>query len=320
MQREISNKVFLGNTVSPLDDIGRSSAINRTVSNYNDSKEKVKKVRELISTGRYDKDIAKYIPNLLELRFQGMLEDLDTRQKVAHSSYTDMEELDFQILLTDNYIINPNSIYICFPFKIKKTNQNLDIDTDLITVNNFFAHFVEEISITKYGSDKELIPTFCPYEIYPYSDSMLKHLPAETLKTIEKTFLYSKTPVYYTDVNIDRRNHNGNGLATTGLNTAQITTLKKKFANDLNIDDRITKFQNIIKNEHVYRIPLRYFTDLGKINFPTKIDYRIKLYLETEMKKLFQSKKVQASGTAISAQDAKITFIKWPLFSTSRYC
>ena len=43
MQREISNKVFLRNTVSPLDDIGRSSAINRTASSYNDANEKVKK-------------------------------------------------------------------------------------------------------------------------------------------------------------------------------------------------------------------------------------------------------------------------------------
>ena len=143
----------------------------------------------------------------------------------------------------------------------------------MITVNIFFAHFVKEISITKYGSDKELIPTFSPYKIYQYSDSMLKHLPAETLKTIEKTFLYSKTPVYYTDVNIDRRNHNGDGLATTGPTAAHMTTLEKNFAKDLNINDRITKFQNIIKNEHAYRIPLRYFTDLGKINFPIKINY-----------------------------------------------
>ena len=48
----------------------------RTPSNYNDVKEKVKKIRELISKGRYDKDIAKYIPSLLELTFQGMLEDI----------------------------------------------------------------------------------------------------------------------------------------------------------------------------------------------------------------------------------------------------
>ena len=66
-------------------------------------KKKFKKIRELVSTGRYDEDIAKYVPNLLEPKFQGMLEDIDTREKVVHSSYTDMEQLDFQILLTDSY-------------------------------------------------------------------------------------------------------------------------------------------------------------------------------------------------------------------------
>ena len=42
MQREIREKVFSWNTVSPYDDAGRSSAIGRTASNY-DAKEKVKK-------------------------------------------------------------------------------------------------------------------------------------------------------------------------------------------------------------------------------------------------------------------------------------
>ena len=135
-----------------------------------------------------------------------MLQDIDTREKVVHPSYTDMEQFDLQILLTDNYYINPNSIHICFVMKIKiKTNQNLDIDADLITVNNFFAHFVKEISVTKYGSNKELIPTFSPYDTYQYSDAMLKHLPKDTLKTFKKSDLYSKQPVYYKDVTIDRR-------------------------------------------------------------------------------------------------------------------
>ena len=108
----------MSNTVSPYDDAGRSSAMDRTASNYNDAKEKVQKIRELIKTGRYDKDIAKYIPGLPELKFQGILEDIDKREKPAHHSNTDMEQLDFQILLTDNYYINPNSIHICFPMKI----------------------------------------------------------------------------------------------------------------------------------------------------------------------------------------------------------
>ena len=83
------------------------------------------------------------------------------------------------------------------------------------------------ISVTKYGSDKELIPTFSPYETYQYSNAMLKHLSKDALKTIEKTHLYSKQPVYYNDVTIDRRIHNGDGIATTDMNATQIATTKK---------------------------------------------------------------------------------------------
>ena len=58
------------------------------------------------------------------MKFQGMLEYIDTREKVAHSSYKEMEELDFQLLLTDNYYVNPNSIHLFFPMKIKKPLMN----------------------------------------------------------------------------------------------------------------------------------------------------------------------------------------------------
>ena len=75
--------------------------------------------------GKYDADLAKYIPGLLELAFQGMLDDIDTREKVAHHSYKDVEQLDFQLLLTENYYVNPNSIHICFPIKIKKKQTML---------------------------------------------------------------------------------------------------------------------------------------------------------------------------------------------------
>ena len=76
MQREISNKVALGHTLNPYEDARKSTAIDRTASNYNDAKEKVQKIRDLISTGRYDKDFAKYLPGLLELAFQGLLKDI----------------------------------------------------------------------------------------------------------------------------------------------------------------------------------------------------------------------------------------------------
>ena len=116
---------------------------------------------------------------------------------------------------------------------------------------------------------------------------MLKHLPKDTFKKLEKKLLHSNTGIYYNDVEIDRRIHNSYGITTRGLNATQIAILKANYAKDLNIDHRISKFKEMLKNEHVYGVPRRYFTVLGKINFPTKIDYRIKLHLETEMKKIF---------------------------------
>ena len=189
MQREISDRLFLGETLNPYENVRRSTA---TASNYNDAKEKVQKIRDLIEIRKYDANLAKYIPRMLELAFQGMLEDIDTK-----------EDID-TILLTENYYVNPEGIHICFPIKIKKKhNSAADIDDDMITVNNFFAHWVKQISITKYGSDKELPPTFTPWEICQYSDGMLKHLPSDALKTVAKTLLYDKTAVFYADAGLD---------------------------------------------------------------------------------------------------------------------
>ena len=227
-----------------------------------------------------------------------------------------MEQLDFQILLTENYYVNPNGTHICFPIKIKKgTNKASNIDADLITVNNFFTYWVKEVSITKYGSGKELPPTFSPYEVYQYADSMLKHLPKDALKTIEKTHLYSKKPVYYNEVSMGRRNHNRAGLTTTRLTNAQITTLKANYAKDLNIDDRITRFSKQLQNEPVYKIPLRYFSDIGKINFPKKFAYRIKLFLVSDMKKLFESKKSSSCRVSYFSTRCSNYFYKSTLYS-----
>ena len=94
----------------------------------------------------------------------------------------------------------------------------------------------------------------------------------------------------------------------------EIATAKKLHAKGLNIDERISLFKNQLKNEFVYRISLRYFSDIGKINFPTKIYYRIKLFLETNMEKLFESRKSLAANTAIPSVDAEIIFTKAPFF------
>ena len=113
--------------------------------------------------------------------------------------------------------------------KKKATEDDTDIDTELITVYNFFAHLIEEFNVTKNGKDRQLIQTFSPYETYQYSDGMLKQLSEKSLKKLRKTLLYSNKPVVYNKNTID----SGTCNSTT---PADVT--------DDNLDKRITLFQN----------------------------------------------------------------------------
>ena len=139
---------------------------------------------------------------------------------------------------------------------------------------------------------------------------MLKNLPEDRLETMPKHLLYSKEKVYYASTGYDRRNFNG----TVPTGTTALTTAKKaSHAKDINIDKRIGILGDQLQSEFIYRVPLRHFSDIGKINFPTKINYRIKLFLETNMNKLFESKKFITGTVKLPPDtDAGILFTKAP--------
>ena len=83
----------------------------------------------------------------------------------------------------------------------KKSNNSSDIEKDLITVNNFFAHWIKEISITRYCSNK-------------------KHC-------------YSvKNQSFFAKASYERRNHNSKDLTYTGLDATQTAEKKKLHATD----------------------------------------------------------------------------------------
>ena len=56
---------------------------------------------------------------------------------------------------------------------------------------------------------------------------MLKHLPEDSLKSLEKAHLYSKLPIYFACTLYDRRNHNSANVVLTGLTTAKQTEGKQ---------------------------------------------------------------------------------------------
>ena len=119
---------------------------------------------------------------------------------------------------------------------------------------------------------------------------------------IEKYLLYSKKTVIIPS-NEDRRSHNNDNEA---------------FRTDDKVEDKEDKFLTQIDSKYVYRIPLKYLCNLGKINFPTKINLKICWTLETNMKQLFESKKKR--WLLLVHQTHKFFLLEHLIYNMSRSC
>ena len=101
--------------------------------------------------------------------------------------------IEFNVQLTANDYTNFQNGHLCFPRKIKPAaDSNNDIAAGIITINNFFAHWIREIVVKRYGDDIAISPLTNTVDIYRYSQEILKDLPENALKTIENDLLYSK--------------------------------------------------------------------------------------------------------------------------------
>ena len=86
---------------------------------------------------------------------------------------------------------------MCLPLRFtKKSNKNLQMDGQMITVNNFFGHWFTDIDITRYPDDMRILPTNNSVDIYQYSNAQMKYLPEISVKNLLKTMLYSNKRVY----------------------------------------------------------------------------------------------------------------------------
>lgn len=84
-------------------------------------------------------------------------------------------------------------------------------------------------------------------------------MPADSLKTIEKTF-YSKNKAQY-PAGEERR------LTMNNENDADVRP-------DGNINERIQRCVNLIRQEKTYRVLLRYFCNIEKVIYPEKFDVK----------------------------------------------
>ena len=58
MQREMTDDVKIADSIIPFQSVGKSPAVDKTVSNFDNANWKVRKIRRPIEQGIYDADIA----------------------------------------------------------------------------------------------------------------------------------------------------------------------------------------------------------------------------------------------------------------------
>ena len=115
--------------------------------------------------------------------------NLNKKKAYVNDTYKGHRVAGFNIELTNNQYINFHNVHLIFPMKIKKgTNKASNLDSTVMTVNNFFAHWIKEIDIKWYSDEIPILLLINRVDIYRYSDPMLKFEEDDALKTYQHYF------------------------------------------------------------------------------------------------------------------------------------
>ena len=137
MQKGISNKIQLGDSLNPFDDYAGISSVNDD-GTLEDLIGKVDKARSFLSTGKADGNLARCFPNILPVTRQAQISGAVPRKAYASVTCSDKKQLEFILELNANTYSNFSSTEICLPLRFtKKTNKNLQLNGQMIMVNNF---------------------------------------------------------------------------------------------------------------------------------------------------------------------------------------
>ena len=174
MQRPISNKIQLRDTLNHLKDYGGVLSINDE-RNLENLFEKVDKVGKFWKTGKADGDLVWYLPNILSVTRQNQIAGEVSRKAFASVTYSDKKVLEFVLELTANTYSNYSTMEFVLSIQFtKKTDKTAQIDGDTITVNNFLGHWFTDIDIKRYPDETRILATNNSVDIYQYSNAQLK--------------------------------------------------------------------------------------------------------------------------------------------------
>ena len=111
MQRDIPNKIQLGENLIPLKDVSGVSAIDNS-SNLKDVFGKVDKLGNLWDKGKADASLIRYIPSLPDISRQDQIYNITPKKAYASNTFVDKKTLEFNVILAANTYTNYSTMCI----------------------------------------------------------------------------------------------------------------------------------------------------------------------------------------------------------------
>ena len=194
-------------SLNPLKDMAKVDEVNY-LADFDNFYSKMDDFDKFFKTGKVSYNMLRYIPGLEKVDYQGQLHQTETKRKYADDIYKNKKVIELNIHLMKGHYTSFQNVHLCFPLKFKLAADNgNNTAAGLIKVNNFFAQWIKEIHIKRYGDDIPILVLTNTVDIYRYSDEILKHVPKDTLKTIQNDLLYSKKKIVIPGNNADRCAH-----------------------------------------------------------------------------------------------------------------
>ena len=129
---------------------------------------------KFFKTGKASYNMIRNIPHLAKVGCQGQLHSIEMKKKFAKNTYKNKKVIKFNVQLAKGHYTNFQNVHLCFPLKTKSAADNYnDLTVEVITVNNFFAHWIKEIDIKRY-EDVSILPLTKAVDICRYFDAYQK--------------------------------------------------------------------------------------------------------------------------------------------------
>ena len=244
---------------------------------YSGVKDKLNNLLGVVQRGEVCENlVTEYLPGFTNPNFQGLVNKVTSQKIYAASPYTAKTEFVFEIVPPHSTYYNPSTIEMYVTMQLRNAALDDDMAATTVAVNNFISRLIKDINIVKNKTEDNISPQQS-LTVAEYCDFKLESFDEDHYYLAQQVLHCSRGRT-----NVGRR---ANVARNAGAAAVAART-------DENLTYRITNFRAVQNTNHAYIVSLSLLDNFFSINDYTSVPVTVRMTLETDMKKLFETNAV----------------------------